>query len=221
MKPYLLVGLIGGVVLTGCGGPGAEAPSETPRAAAPTASPLETFDQDRLWVLIMAAGIGPGGDGCARYYRDPDNPRWKTIRRGDLSKICPGIMGKVAAYLEHNGMVGVTQAHLERPDFWDRMQAKYEGIEQCRKQLGGDIFGPPPDPTKPQQRDFPTYEAYREADAAYRDRRAVQVAEHKRAWRVCDPYAVAKGEVLQPDLEHFGISLPPGVDFEQEFNLTF
>ena len=81
------------MVCAGCGG---ESLTSGP-------SPLETFDQDRLWVLIRAVGVGSGGDGCARYYRDPDNPQWKTIRRGDLSKVCPEVMVKIATYLAHNG----------------------------------------------------------------------------------------------------------------------
>lgn len=216
MKPYLLVGLI--AVLTGCGGPGGEAPSAAPSGAGAGTSPLETFDQDRLWVLIMAVRIGPGGDGCARYYRDPDNPRWKTINRGDLSQVCPEVMVNIATYLRHNGVAGVEPVHLQKPDFWDRMQAKYAGIQQCQEQLGGDIFGPPPDPTKPQQRDFPSYAVYQEADEAYRERRAVQVEEHKRAWTACDPYAVAQQTAqgknpLPPSLEDLGITLPSGIKF--------
>ena len=151
------------MVCLGCGGESLTSPT----------NPLETYDQDRLWVLISAGGIGPGGDGCAHYYRDPDHPRWKTINRGDLSKVCPESMVKIAAYLEHNGVAGVKAAHLQRPVFWDQMQAKYEAIQQCQEQLGGDWFNPPSDPAnpKPKRTDFPNYEAYRGAEQEYFRRR--------------------------------------------------
>ncbi len=151
------------MVCLGCGGESLTSPT----------NPLETYDQDRLWVLISAGGIGPGGDGCAHYYRDPDHPRWKTINRGDLSKVCPESMVKIAAYLEHNGVAGVKAAHLQRPVFWDQMQAKYEAIQQCQEQLGGDWFNPPSDPAnpKPKRTDFPNYEAYWGAEQEYFRRR--------------------------------------------------
>ena len=175
------------VVCTGCGesptssaiNAGVDGVAEDEAVSQPAA--LETFDQDRLYMLLMGIAMESGWMGCGRYYRDPDNPEWKFIAKGDLSKVCPEIMGKVAAYLVHNGVAGVELAHLEALAFWDRMQAQTEAIKECQKQLGGNIFGPPPDPTKPKRRDFPDYKAYRKADEEYGKRRAVQHKEHKRA----------------------------------------
>ena len=43
-------------------------------------------------------------------------------------------------------------------------------------------------------------------------------AEQRRVRRACDPYEEARGEVKRPGLEHFNISLPPGLDFGMEIS---
>ena len=44
--------------------------------------------------------------------------------------------------------------------------------------------------------------------------------EWRAARRACDPYLVAAGETANPDLEHFGISLPEGVEFGGKININ-
>ena len=78
------------------------------------------------------------------------------------------------------------------------MQAKYEAIKECEKQLGGNIFGPPRDLTQPKREDFPDYKAYRAAEEDYKDRQVVRFDEHRRAWRACDPYLVAAPAEIRP-----------------------
>jgi hypothetical protein len=184
----------------------------------PAPNPLETYDQDRLYVLINAAvGLGRAAE-CARYFQEADNQAADNteagaLKRAAFSQICPESMVKIAAYLEHNGVSGVTPAHLQGPAFWDQMQAKYEAIQQCQAGLGGDMFNPPPDPAnpKPKQADFPNYEAFNAARVEYGRRRKEQAEEWGRAKAACDPYQAAQGENPDAGLADFGISLPEGM----------
>ena len=116
MKQYIFVGLL--MVCVGCG---CESLTSGP-------SPLETFDQDRLYVLINAAVSRGRGAECARYFQEADdqaprNPD-EVFMRAALSQVCPESMVKIAAYLEHNGVAGVKPAHVKDVAFWERMQAQ-------------------------------------------------------------------------------------------------
>ena len=116
MKQYIFVGLL--MVCVGCG---CESLPSGP-------SPLETFDQERLYVLIHAAVNRGRGAECARYFQEADdqaprNPD-EVFMRAALSQVCPENMVKIAAYLEHNGVAGVKPAHVKDMGFWDRLKAK-------------------------------------------------------------------------------------------------
>ena len=130
MKQYFFVGLL--MVCGGCGG----------AALTSGPSPLETFDQDRLYVLINAAVNRGRGAECARYFQETDdqaprNPD-EVVMRAALSQVCPENMVKIAAYLDHNGVAGVKAAHIKDMAFWDRMQAQGlvdgERVRQEREQ---------------------------------------------------------------------------------------
>ena len=86
MKQYILVGLLMGCV--GCSG---ESLSSGP-------SPLETYDQDRLYVLINAAVSRGRAVECARYFQEADNqasdnPNAAFMRATPLSSL-PGKHGQ-------------------------------------------------------------------------------------------------------------------------------
>ena len=105
MKQYVFVGLL--MVCVGCSG---ESLTSGP-------SPIETYDQDRLYVLINAAVSRGRAVECARYFQEADNqasdnPNAAFIRAA-LSQVCPESMVKMAAYLEHNGVAGVKPAHVK------------------------------------------------------------------------------------------------------------
>ena len=69
--------------------------------------------------------------------------------------------------------------------------------------------------------DSPDYKALKEAGAEIsKGRKAMgrEWSKKREAWqtergRACDPYEEARGEVERAGLDHFGISLPPGLDF--------
>ena len=117
MKQYVF-----GAVLMGLIGGGCESLPSGP-------SPLETFDQERLYVLIHAAVNRGRGAECARYFQEEDgaprNPD-EVFMRAALSQVCPENMVKIAAYLEHNGVVGVKPAHVKAGAFWERLAAQAE-----------------------------------------------------------------------------------------------
>ena len=63
MKKYIFAAVV--TVCVGCGG---ESLTSGP-------NPLETYDQDRLWVLISAVGIGAGGGRmCSLLPRSGQSP---------------------------------------------------------------------------------------------------------------------------------------------------
>ena len=113
-----------------CGGCGGESFTSGP-------SPLETFDQDRLYVLINAAVNRGRAADCARYFHEADaaprNPN-EVFMREALSQVCPENMVKIAAYLEHNGVAGVKAAHVKDMAFWDRLKAKDKEAAEARLQ---------------------------------------------------------------------------------------
>ena len=125
MKQYVF-----GAVLMGLIGGGCESLPSGP-------SPLETFDQDRLYVLIHAAVNRGRGAECARYFQEEDgaprNPD-EVFMRAALSQVCPENMVKIAAYLEHNGVAGVKAAHVKDMAFWDRLKAKDTAAAAARSQ---------------------------------------------------------------------------------------
>ena len=146
MKQYLFVGLL--MVCTGCGG---ESLPSGP-------SPLETFDQDRMWVLINAAVNRNKAAECARYFRAADNQASDNpdaaFMSAVFSQVCPESMVKIAAYLEHNGVAGVKPAHVKDLAFWERLEAQDQDISICKKQTyaerAEDALG-----KAPKQADFP------------------------------------------------------------------
>ena len=99
MKQYIFAGVLVGLIGGGC-----ESLPSGP-------SPLETFDQDRLYVLIHAAVNRNKAVQCARYFQEADNQASDNpdaaFMRAALSQVCPESMAKIAAYLEHNGVAGV------------------------------------------------------------------------------------------------------------------
>ena len=153
-----------------------------------TASPLETLDQDRLWVLLGA--IDAPDLVCPDYYRGKAILPGGGYIVGDLAKGCAQLTGKLATYLAHNGMSGITPAYLQTPAFWDFLDAKGIAIEDCRKQLGGTLLSPPAHklPRRPDSLDYDTYEERQAAEAEYLKQYNEQEKQHQRAWRACNPY---------------------------------
>ena len=130
MKQYIFAGLVVGLIGGGC-----ESLTSGP-------SPLETYDQDRLYVLINAAVSRGRAADCARYFQEADNQAADNPGAGFsgalLSQVCPESMVKIATYLEHNGVAGVKAAHVKDVAFWERMQAQAavdgERVQQEREQ---------------------------------------------------------------------------------------
>ena len=125
MKQYVFV-----VVVTVCVGCGGESLTSGP-------NPLETYDQDRLYVLINAAVSRNRAAECARYFQEADNQAADNPKAGFigavLSQTCPESMVKIAAYLEHNGVAGVKADHLKDLAFWERMKGAAQ-VEAARAQ---------------------------------------------------------------------------------------
>lgn len=179
MKPYFFVPLL--MVFTGF--------ISSPTA---TASPLETFDQDRLWVLLSMAGV-KDSHHCARYYRGKDPVAGGGYIVGRIEEICASFTDRLAAYLALNGVSGVEPVHLQTPAFWNSVQARFNTIQDCQKQLGGSSQSvdfrdriPRPDPL-----DYDTYEERRAADREHQKQRREQRKNHQRAWKACNPYLAA------------------------------
>ena len=173
MKQYFFVPLL--VILTSYNAP--------PIAA----SPLETFDQDRLWVLLSA--VDATDSYCSNYYRD--KPRLGGgYLVGDPAEYCTRFTNALAIYLAHNGVSGVKPAHLRTPAFWDSLLAKEIAIQACRKQLG--LW--PPDhkyPRRPRMTDYDTYEERRAAEREYQKQETELLENHRQARRACNPYVKA------------------------------
>ena len=208
MKQYLFAAWL--MVCVGCGGES--------RTSGP--SPLETFDQDRLWVLINAAVNRGRGAECARYFQAADNPEGSDptaeFIRAALSKVCPASVVKIADYLEHNGVVGVKPAHVKDLAFWERMEVKAgeaakrkqavaEDIRQCRQQVAEDERNNIKSPGL-LHRDFPNAQAYRAAWDEAQARKQEQEQEYNAAWRACG--SIRNGTPTRADL---GISFPEGM----------
>ena len=154
-----------------------------------TASPLDTFDQDRLWVLLRVIEID-FSDHCSYYYRGEKGRPGGGYVLGDIKEVCAEFTDKLATYLAHNGVSGVKPVHLQTPAFWNSLLARDIAIEACRKQLGGTQLTPPAHerPRRPDSLDYDTYEELRAAEAEYFKQDNEQEKKHQRAWRGCDPY---------------------------------
>ena len=212
MKQYVF-----GAVLMGLIGGGCESLPSGP-------SPLETFDQDRLYVLIHAAVNRGRGIECARYFQEEDdaprNPD-EVFMRSALSQVCPENMVKIAAYLEHNGVAGVKTAHVKDMAFWDRLKAKDtaagEALGQEIREVGEAArkckraatdrdkavrYGKPGLLGK----DFPDQAAF--MVASNEARREAQ--EQKQKYRA-ERKACGSGQWSPPSRADLGISLPEGM----------
>ena len=199
MKQYIFVGLL--MVCVGCGG---ESLTSGP-------SPLETFDQDRLWILMKAVEIRPNNN-CVEYYREPDKDWKRNIMVGDLKKVCPEFAGKVASYLAHNGVVGGEPVHVQDVAFWDRLQVKAQDVASCQKEIDG-RERPAFIRSPPRAQDFPDSKALDAAGREWTKQINAWTEERTHSRRACDPYEEARGAARLPGLDHFGISLPGGLDF--------
>lgn len=170
MKQYFFVPLL--LILTGCNAPSV------------TASPLETFDQDRLWVLLSAVGVTDSY--CSNHYRDKPilgGGYWLT----DPTEYCTSFTDELATYLVHNGVSEVEAVHLRTPAFWNSLLAMSFAIDDCREKLG---LWPPTHkfPRQPNRRDGETYEEFRAAEAEYHKQRSELIENHRQARRACNPY---------------------------------
>ena len=206
-----------GAVLTGLIGGGCESLPSGP-------SPLETFDQERLYVLIHAAVNRGRGAECARYFQEEDgaprNPD-EVFMRAALSQVCPENMVKIAAYLEHNGVAGVKAAHVKDMAFWDRLKAKDKAAAAARSQEIREVAEAErkckravDDRDRAQRegkpgllaKDFPDGEAYRVAS----DEARRQAHEQKQKYRA-ERKACGSGKWSPPSRADLGISLPEGM----------
>ena len=208
MKQYIFAATLVGLV--GCGG---------------GPNPLETYDQDRLYVLIDAAVNRGKGAECARYFQGAAKPASgepaAAFMRAALAQVCPASMVKIAAYLEHNGVAGVTPTHVKDVAFWERLKTKDKAAaaerEQKRQEVGGErrkcrraasdrergwLDGQPGLLLK----DFPNAQAWRVAwDEAQQQERAA-----KKKYRA-ERKACGSGRWSPPSREALGISLPEGM----------
>ena len=185
MKQYFFVPLL--MILTCCNAPTV------------TASPLETFDQDRLWILLRAVGEAEDSP-CSYYYRDKPRLGGGYFVR-DPTESCTSFTDELATYLAHNGVSGVKSVHLRTPAFWNSLMAMFVAIDTCQEQLGGWALSPPNHkiPRGPMPGDYGYYER-EEFNAAYRKhlkQKSNIIKKHQRAWRACDPYLRA----LQPRVD--------------------
>ena len=214
MKQYIFVGLL--MVCVGCGG---ETLTSGP-------SPLETYDQDRLYVLIHAAVSRGRAVDCVRYFQEADNQASDNpnaaFMRAALSQVCPASMVKIAAYLEHNGVAGVKPAHVKDMAFWERMQAKAKAanlrelhakrerdaaVTECRKQVDNiKREKGNPKSTVMLLKDFPDAQAYTVAWSEAR----MQEHEEKKKYRA-ERAACGSGQWSPPSRADLGISLPEGM----------
>ena len=213
MKQYIFAGVL--MICLGCGG---ESLPSGP-------NPLETFDQDRLYVLIHAAVNRGRGAECARYFQEADNQAPRNpdavFMRAALSQVCPENMLNIAAYLEHNGVAGVQAAHVKDLAFWERLKAKDKAADAAREQEIREVDaaawkckGAVSDRERAQRegkpgllvKDFPDGEAYRAAWDAAR----LQAHEEKKKYRA-EREACGSGRWSPPSLADLGISLPEGM----------
>ena len=214
MKQYIFVGLL--MVCVGCGG---ESLTSGP-------SPLETYDQDRLYVLINAAVSRGRAVDCVRYFQEADNQASDNpnaeFMRAALSQVCPESMVKIAAYLEHNGVAGVKPAHVKDMAFWERMQAKANAanlqelhakragdaaVTECRKQVDNiKREKGNPKSTVMLLKDFPDAQAYRAAWDEARLQEQKEEKEHRAARKACEGTRWSP-----PSREDLGINLPEGM----------
>ena len=211
MKQYIFAAWL--MVCVGCGG---EALTSGP-------NPLETFDQDRLYVLINAAVNRGRAADCARYFQEADaaprNPD-EVFMREALSQVCPENMVKIAAYLEHNGVAGVKPAHVKDMAFWERLKTKdkaagvarvqeiqeaSEAARKCKRALSDREREKHEGETGLLTKDFPNAQAY----TAARDKARKQKYEEKKKYRA-ERKACGSGQWSPPSREDLGISLPEG-----------
>ena len=212
MKQYVF-----GAVLMGLIGGGCESLPSGP-------SPLETFDQERLYVLIHAAVNRGRGAECARYFQEEDgaprNPD-EVFMRAALSQVCPENMVKIAAYLEHNGVAGVKAAHVKDMAFWDRLKAKDKAAAAARSQEIREVGEAArkckravSDREREERdgkpgllgKDFPNSAAYRVGW----DEERRQAHEQKQKYRA-ERKACGSGQWSPPSRADLGISLPEGM----------
>ena len=201
-----------------CGGCGGETLTSGP-------SPLETYDQDRLYVLINAAVSRGRAVECARYFQEADNqasdnPNAAFIRAA-LSQVCPESMVKIAAYLEHNGVAGVKPAHVKAPAFWERLKTKdkeadagrlqeiqevSEAARKCKRAVSDREREKREGKPELRAKDFPDAQAYTVAWSEAR----MQEHEEKKKYRA-ERAACGSGQWSPPSREDLGISLPEGM----------
>ena len=213
MKQYIFVGLL--IVCVGCGG---ETLTSGP-------SPIETYDQDRLYVLIHAAVSRGRAVECARYFQEADNqasdnPNAAFIRAA-LSQVCPESMVKIAAYLEHNGVAGVKPAHVKDMAFWERMQAKAkeadaqrgqeirevgEAARKCRRQVSNREREEREGERGLLVKDFPNAQAYTAAGSEARLLKHEEKQKYRAERELC-----GSGQWSPPSRADLGISLPEGM----------
>ena len=187
-------------------------------------SPLETFDQDRLYVLIQAAVSRGRAVECARYLQEADNqasdnPNAAFIRAA-LSQ-CPANMVKIAAYLEHNGVAGVKAAHVKDMAFWERMQAiaeeasgpvnqkireVREAATKCKQAVSDRQIKARQGVRGLLTKDFPDAQTYRAAKAAER-----QLKNEDRRKYYAERELCGSEMWSPPSREDLGISLPEGM----------
>ena len=207
MKKYIFAAWL--MVCVGCGG---ESLTSGP-------NPLETFDQDQLYVLIHAAVSRGRAVDCVRYFQAADNQASDNpnaaFMRAALSQVCPESMVKIAAYLEHNGVAGVKPAHVKDMAFWERMQAqaevererirqereqeqearrkgrqaKAEARRQCREQADSENERRNLKSSRPLRTDFPDRKAW----TAARDAWAAGSLERSKEYRAARAACVSVG----------------------------
>ena len=188
-------------------------------------SPLETFDQDRLYVLIRAAVNWNKAVQCAHYFQEADNqasggPNAASMRAA-LSQICPESMVKIAAYLEHNGVAGVKAAHVKDLAFWERLKAKDkeadaqrgqeirevgEAARKCRRQVSNREREEREGERGLLVKDFPNAQAYTAAGSEARLLKHEEKQKYRAERELC-----GSGQWSPPSRADLGISLPEGM----------
>ena len=233
MKQYIFA--VGLMVCAGCGG---ESLTSGP-------NPLETYDQDRLYVLINAAVNRTRAAECASYFQEADNQAADNpggaFSGALLSQVCPESMVKIAAYLEHNGVAGVKAAHVKDLALWERIQTKYEGAaeerkqeqeereagrlkraqakaearRQCREKVDSENKQRNLRSSRPLRTDFPDHKAWKAGRDEWAAGALERMEEYRAARGACDSVGRAGGlfseEPSGPSLEELGISLPEGM----------
>jgi len=112
---------LGFVVSVGC----QEVTSPVSAAKPVGPSPFETYDSDRLFVLVEASKFS--GSRCRDYYVGPPE-----IREA-MKPECSRWESDLIAYLQANGVENLESGHFADGAYFDWYRGMYDAIRECRE----------------------------------------------------------------------------------------